>query len=189
MRICCIGDSNTFGFDPRFPAGGRYHHDVSWAGRLEAAGHAVANYGWNGLPVCRSLHSQFGRLLAGEGQFDLVTVMLGTNDVLLGSSADEIVRSMERFIIELKEQVAKRRTRILLIAPPPLAPGHWVEGEEPILRSQALAAGYRAVAERQGVSFADAGLWGIPLAYDGVHFTEDGHRVFAEKLIEYLNRL
>ena len=31
-----------------------------------------------------------------------------------------------------------------------------------------------------GVRFADAGAWGVGLAYNGVHFTEQGHRAFAE---------
>ena len=35
-----------------------------------------------------------------------------------------------------------------------------------------------------GIRFADAGKWDIPLAYDGVHFTEKGHRAFAAGLLE-----
>lgn len=31
-----------------------------------------------------------------------------------------------------------------------------------------------------GVRFADAGAWGVGFAYDGVHFTGQGHRAFAE---------
>ena len=43
-----------------------------------------------------------------------------------------------------------------------------------------------ALAERLGVRFADAGKWDIPLAYDGVHFTEQGHKAFAAGLLEEL---
>ena len=42
------------------------------------------------------------------------------------------------------------------------------------------------LAERLGIRFADAGTWNIPLAYDGVHFTEQGHRTFAAGLLEEL---
>ena len=42
------------------------------------------------------------------------------------------------------------------------------------------------LAERLGVRFADAGKWDIPLAYDGVHFTGQGHKAFATKLLEEL---
>ena len=41
---------------------------------------------------------------------------------------------------------------------------------------------YRALAERLGVRFTDAGAWDVGLAYDGVHFTEQGHRAFAEEI-------
>ena len=37
-----------------------------------------------------------------------------------------------------------------------------------------------------GIRFADAGKWNISLAYDGVHFTEQGHRAFAAGLLEVL---
>jgi hypothetical protein len=34
--------------------------------------------------------------------------------------------------------------------------------------------------------FADSSLWGIELAYDQVHFSEEGHRVFADKKTELI---
>lgn len=46
----------------------------------------------------------------------------------------------------------------------------------------ALAGLYRALAERLGIRFADAGAWGVSLAYDGVHLTGPGHRAFAAGL-------
>ena len=42
------------------------------------------------------------------------------------------------------------------------------------------------LAERMGIRFADAGNWDISLAYDGVHFTEQGHKSFAAGLLEEL---
>ena len=183
MRICCIGDSNTYGYDPHSPLGGRYPYEVRWTGRLEAAGHSVANRGYNGLPVMRrSLHEMFARQLQREGPFDLVTVMLGTNDIILGASPEETAADMANLIEKLKECAGG--AQLLLIAPPPLIPGYWVEGEEQILRSRELSIHFRVLAEKEGILFADAGAWGIPLAYDGVHFTEEGHRIFAEKLSE-----
>ena len=37
-----------------------------------------------------------------------------------------------------------------------------------------------------GIRFADAGTWNISLAYDGVHFTAQGHKAFAAGLLEEL---
>ena len=47
-----------------------------------------------------------------------------------------------------------------------------------------LGMSQEALAERLDIRFADAGKWDIPLAYDGVHFTEQGHRAFAAGLLE-----
>ena len=49
-----------------------------------------------------------------------------------------------------------------------------------VAESRELAARYRKLAARLGVGFADAGAWGVGLAFDGVHFTEAGHARFAE---------
>ena len=185
MHIACLGDSNTYGYDPASPFGGRYPYEIRWTGRLENEGIGVTNYGYNGLPASRrSLHEMFAQDLKREGPFDLVTLMLGTNDILLGSSAYEAAEDVEHLVQALKKASV---SPILLIAPPPLVPGFWVESREQIERSQVLAGELRTVSERQGVRFADAGLWGIQLAYDGVHFSEEGHRIFAEKLLEIIN--
>jgi len=45
---------------------------------------------------------------------------------------------------------------------------------------------FRAITKEQGVMFADSSLWGIELAYDQVHFSEEGHRVFADKITELI---
>ena len=53
---------------------------------------------------------------------------------------------------------------------------------------QELNREYRALSRRLGVRFVDAGMWNIPLAFDGVHFTQEGHSVFAERLAEIINK-
>lgn len=42
------------------------------------------------------------------------------------------------------------------------------------------------LAEQLTIRFIDAGKWNISLAYDGVHFTEQGHKTFAAGLLEEL---
>ena len=49
-----------------------------------------------------------------------------------------------------------------------------------------LGMSQEALAERLDIRFADAGNWDISLAYDGVHFTEQGHKAFATGLLEEL---
>ena len=85
---------------------------------------------------------------------------------------------MEQFLTGLDFE----REKILLVSPPSMTFGEWVQEEHLAADSACLAGLYRELAARLGVRFADAGLWGVALAYDGVHFTEQGHKAFAEGL-------
>lgn len=168
MHICCYGDSNTYGYDPRSYLGGRYPKDARWVDLLaEETGWNCRNNGMNGRTVPRAKIS---------AEADLLIVMLGTNDLLQGASAKETAARMEACL--------PRDQRILLIAPP-LQRGEWVT-EAALGESGLLAAQYCALARKCGVRFADAAAWDIPLAYDGVHFTEEGHRHFAAALCRFL---
>ena len=50
MRVLCLGDSNTYGFDPRAYFGGRYPEKDRWVNILaQKTGWQVQNAGENGL--------------------------------------------------------------------------------------------------------------------------------------------
>ena len=87
---------------------------------------------------------------------------------------------MERFLLSLPLE----RNRILLIAPPPMTLGEWVPDQTLVESSRILARCHRDLADRLDFRFADAGNWNVSLAYDGVHFTEQGHRAFADGLYQ-----
>ena len=106
--------------------------------------------------------------------------MLGTNDLLQGRGPKQVIEKSERFLSGLPLDQSK----ILLIAPPPMTPGTWVPSPQLIDDSHTFAQLCQTLAEHLGIRFADAGKWDIPLAYDGVHFTEQGHRAFAAGLLE-----
>lgn len=178
MRILCIGDSNTNGYDPRSFLGESYPEGVRWIDRLD--GHSVINFGINGVTVPQD-HSVHIDLIRRKDP-DLVIVMLGTNDILEGAPAGQVVRKMEDFISDLRQT----KKPLLLIAPPAMSEGEGVPEESMIAESKKLGDLYKEAAERNAVRFLDAGKWGIELAFDGVHFTEEGHRAFAEHLMAAL---
>ena len=64
--------------------------------------------------------------------------------------------------------------------------GEWVPSHQLIEDSHTFAQLCQALEEQLGIRFADAGRWDIPLAYDGVHFAEQGHKAFATRLLEEL---
>ena len=110
--------------------------------------------------------------------------MLGTNDLLRGYSAVVACSRMEAFL----RYIQPKCREILLIAPPPMKRGEWVTEEKLIEASMKLAGEYRTLSQKLGVFFANAGQWNVSLAFDGVHFTEQGHRAFAEGLYTYLTK-
>lgn len=48
-KILCIGDSNTYGYDPRSYIGGRYPEGVRWTSCLSDS--FVINRGLNGMKI------------------------------------------------------------------------------------------------------------------------------------------
>jgi len=168
VRIICFGDSNTWGYDPRSYFGERYER--CWVDILaKMSGWKLVNRGLNGRTIPE------GEVLIPDDT-RLLMVMLGTNDLLQGCSAEEAAERMHDFLSSLPND------KLLLIAPVPLVRGEWVGDDELISESKRLAEACRGVAEELGIAFTNTADWGIPLCFDGVHFTEEGHRIFAEKL-------
>lgn len=176
MNVICFGDSNTYGYDPRGYFGGRYDPDCRWVDILATeTGWTTSNMGQNG----REIPSAAPPLPADT---DLLIVMLGTNDLLQGYSPTQAAERLEDFLSVLSMDQSK----ILLIAPPTMTLGAWVSNQQLIENSRTFARLCRSIAEHLGIHFADAGTWNISLAYDGVHFTEQGHKAFAAGLLEEL---
>ncbi len=187
MKILCFGDSNTYGYDPRSYFGSQYPAQHRWVEILaQKLGCNVVNAGENGreIPKQEGEFIRFGLMMTNQKPFDLLTIMLGGNDLLQGNSVETIVKRMEFFL----QHIDLDKSKILLIGPPPMQLGEWVPTQGLIDASKELNNEYNALAQRLGVRFADAGEWDISLTFDGVHFTEEGHRAFAEGLFNYLNK-
>ena len=142
---------------------------------VEETGWSVCNMGQNGREIPSASP-------AFPADTDLLIVMLGTNDLLQGRSPEQAAEKLNRFL----SGISLDRNKILLIAPPPVQLGAWVPGQQLIDDSHTFAQLCQTLAEQLGIRFTDAGKWDIPLAYDGVHFMEQGHRVFAAGLLEEL---
>ena len=179
MDVICFGDSNTYGYDPASSFGGRYPPGETWVDILaDKTGWKVDNRGQNGREIPLDP-------VAFPSGTDFLIIMLGTNDLLQGCGPAGTSDRMARFLTSLDFPHGD----ILLIAPPPMVPGSWVPDTELISASHTLADMYRHLSQRLGVSFADAGQWDVPLSFDGVHFTREGHRAFAAGLLNSLATL
>ena len=187
MKILCFGDSNTYGYDPRSYFGGQYPAQYRWVDLLaQKLGCKAVNAGENGreIPSREREYQLFDQILIQHQPVDFLVIMLGINDLLQGTPAETVANRMERFL----RRIPMEKSSILLIGPPPMQRGEWVSTQALIDASVALNHEYKALSARLGVGFADAGNWHIPMTFDGVHFTEEGHKAFAAELMNYLSK-
>ena len=190
-RLLCYGDSNTYGYDPRSYLGGRYPKSVRWTALLDAEGWEVINQGENGRSIPQldqEIKTAVQTILSAKTE--AAVIMLGSNDLLQcpGLTAENCGGRMERFLTSLLAETPAT-LKIALVAPPPMELGAWVSDQRTIETSHQLAECYEAVAHRLGIAFADAGAWNVGLAYDGVHFSEEGHLAFAKGMRKALDAL
>ncbi|HIY01548.1 MAG TPA: lysophospholipase [Candidatus Blautia faecipullorum] len=194
--IVCYGDSNTYGYDPRSMAGGRYGKSVRWTGILDTeTDWRVLNHGVNG----RSIPHTLSQLRFACEQVEnwsreeapvWIMVMLGTNDLLQEPrfTAEDAAARMESFLERLAgtDAAGRKAFRLWLVSPPGMRLGAWVEEERLCRESERLGSAYQKIANKLGIRFTDAGKWKIPLLFDGVHFSEEGHKIFAEEILREL---
>ena len=189
MKLACLGDSNTWGYDGRSYWGERFPREVRWTGRLAALpGVELVDLGENGREIPHTPYA-IGRAedeLRRAAGADWLLVLLGTNDLLQDGAvtAAEAAGRMRRFLLRAAALPELSRTRTLLIAPPPLVPGAWVPPGRLTEESSRLAPAYARLASDLGASFLDCGA--LPLAFDGVHFIAEAHAALAEKLRLFL---
>ncbi len=192
-RIVFFGDSNTYGYEPGEIYGGRYPFSVRWADRLAENFRnewEILSRGLNGrcIPGIPADRNYMDPYLDNLGFVDVFAVMLGTNDVFLSYHPDAaaVVRKMETFLSYL--QTKENLREILLIAPPATGPEEMADIRLKIYAEEAkkLSAGYREIAEKRNIRFVDADAWHIPMTYDDVHFSEEGHRIFAAEMKQYM---
>lgn len=190
-RVVCYGDSNTYGCDPRSYLMERYPESIRWTSLLMRYGWEVCNEGENGRSIPRHGRETDRAVQAlCRIDADVLTVMLGSNDLLQNPSlsASECSERMEHFLAALLHaDYWKRPRKILLIAPPPMSLGAWVSDERVIAVSRCLGSCFERTARLLGINFADAGDWEIDLTFDGVHFSEAGHLAFSKGIHQALS--
>lgn len=193
--VLCYGDSNTFGAATVPRPDGRYAPDERWPGVLRAAlgsGWMVVEEGLGGRTTVsddpvegadKNGKTYFFPALRSHRPLDVVTIMLGTNDLKqrFNKSAWEIAAGVGVLVDVVKTAMAGRNAgvpQILVICPPPFASklptaADMFAGAIP--KSKELAPHYQRVAKEKGVHFLDAGKVIKSSKVDGFHFDPDAH--------------
>ena len=207
MKLLCYGDSNTYGYDPRLSDDDRLPKDERWTGILDLLPeYDVVNQGQNGreIPTMPYEYDFFRKILQYHQDCQILTIMLGTNDLYhifvkeAGDAeleADELAKRiaarMERLfetVTELEHfRIGSRKT--ILMVPVPVHTDYCYADMVSMLASERLKYYYRDIAVRYGLEFFDPAESHIPLAFDGVHISPEGHMRFAKALKAFLEEL
>lgn len=170
--------------------GGRYAEDVRWATIVR---YALADYyevieeGMNGRRLPDIGDGYFTNMLASVTSDDTVVMMLGTNDILLtcNPNPEQASAKMEKILAYIKDSFVGR---FIMIAPP------YIEAAESELQryrdaSVQMNKRFMELAMKYGIEAVDAAEWNIPMGFDGVHFTIEGHKQFAQMILSELQGL
>jgi len=208
--LLTFGDSNTHGTPPIVNRGEyrRFDAGTRWPTRT----HALLGPGWSlaeeGLPgrtaqfcdpvMGDHMNGQTGLRIAlqSHGPIDVMTLMLGTNDVKtrFGASPEMVTAGIAGLLdiaLGIEMQTRHGGFKILLICPPPVQERGPIAAEfiGSAAKSRALPALYAAIATARGVGFLDAGALIETSPIDGIHWPADAHATVATSAAEAIKSL
>ena len=208
-NILCFGDSNTWGYSPQ--DGSRFPPNVRWTGTLQKTlgiDYNIIEEGLNGRTTFineegedarpfRSGSDVFSMILESHRPLDLVTIMLGTNDLKLefNLSVEEIAQGVKELceIVLSSEYLIDNPPKLLLISP--IHIGSTIQPDQEEFFEQAREKSYRfsehyqRVAEELGIHFLDAAKIVSPSDGEGVHWDADQHIKFGKELSNLIRQL
>lgn len=207
--LLTFGDSNTYGTAPIYADDirERLNAQTRWSAR------AARTLGWDlveaGLPGRTAatpdpddmgvhMDGRLGLRIALEscGPIDVMTLMLGTNDVktAFGLTADTIASHIDGLLeTALSDEMQARHKgfKLLLIAPPPVRETGFLE--ESFIgahaKSLALAQQLAERAKTRGAAFLNAGDYINVSEIDGVHYGAEMHAKLAVAVADALAKL
>ena len=206
--LMTFGDSNTHGTPPIVDLGAYRRFDAATRWPVLAA----RALGWElveeGLPgrtaqfadpvMGAHMNGQDGLKIAlqSHGPIDVLTIMLGTNDVKARfGAAPELVTGGLASLLDIAQspevQTRHGGFRILVICPPPVLEQGPIADQFYGARARSLALPplYAALARARGCGFLDAGQVIEVSPQDGVHFEPEAHAALAQAVAAALRAL
>ena len=190
--IVCFGDSNTWGADPTNP--GRFAHDVRWTGVLASqlgSAYRIIEEGLNGRTTVMDELGEPNRngltylvpCIDSHHPFDLITIMLGTNDIKyrFNRQAADIAESVSLLADIVRSSAfgpGGAAPEVLIICPPPIGKLTDLDGifAGSLEKSLAMPRYYEWAARRTASGYLNAGDFIRSSDDDGVHFDAENHR-------------
>jgi lysophospholipase L1-like esterase len=205
--ILCYGDSNTWGYDPATQT--RFPRDIRWPGVLRSElgeGYIVIEEGLNGrttvwddpIELDKNGATYLRPCIQTHKPFDLVIIMLGTNDLKTRFSLPTYdIASGAGVLVDIVKKsdtgIGGEAPEVLLIAPPPAVEltGFAEMFEDAVEKSGGFARHYRRISNEKGCHYLDAGDHVESSPLDGIHLEVNMHtrlgKAMAAKVREILS--
>jgi lysophospholipase L1-like esterase len=200
-RIVCFGDSNTWGYDGESCM--RFDEDTRWTGVLAHAlgeGYTVIEEGQNGRTTVwddpvegeKNGLNYLGPCLESHKPFDLIVIMLGTNDLKsrFNVCACEIAESAGRLVKTAMQEEYGRNgdaPKVLLVSP--IHTGDMAKSRFSYMfrssameESKKMAGFFLQIAEELGCGFFDAASVARPDKSDLLHMDAASHKALGSAL-------
>lgn len=199
-KILCYGDSNTFGYNPvdnsRFEKrwtsllkqylGNDY--EILEEGACDRTG-----FVYNPKGDLFSAQKHFPALFSNIKNIDILILAVGTNDLQFqyDISFDSVKEGLEKLI-----KTAQEKTGHIILIPPVILYEKVLEGffsfqfdAKSVIKSQTIGEIYKQFSDKYNLDFFDINEYTKPSDFDGLHYDENGHKIIAEKLAEYILNL
>lgn len=204
-KVVCFGDSNTWGYNPDSKS--RYPRAERWPGVMAATlgnGFEVVEEGLNGrtavnedpIEEYKSGRDQIVPVVKSHKPFDLLVLMLGTNDLKhrFSLNAFDIARGAGRLVQivrTLEDPTEGPAPDVLLVAPAPVSTltdfAMMFHGAEE--KSKQLGEEFSKVARELSCPFLDLGKIATSSPVDGIHFDVENQRKIGLAVAEKVRQI
>ena len=200
-KILCYGDSNTYGYNPA--DGVRYDDKTRWTALLQknlGSDFEVINEGVcdgtgfvdNDKGFLFSAQRHFPKMITKTKNIDILILAIGTNDLQFkyAITFSQIENGLESLIVTAINNVKK-----IIIIPPVVLSDNVLAGyfnfqfdKTSISKSKRVERIYRKLAQIYHCEVFDINNYVKPSPTDGLHYDENGHKIIAEKLAEFIRQ-
>ena len=202
-KILCYGDSNTFGFIPG--TCGRYAKNQRWSGILSELlpDYEIIEEGMNNRTgffknpegLKHSGGDYLSVYLQNHKDIDICVLSLGTNDAQFFYNLNENIthEGLTYLVNSIREVNSK--TKIVII-PPVKIKENIIDGIfamqfdlKSVDRIEKVFPIFRQFAQENNCYYFDLNEIVTPSNLDGLHYSEESHRIIAQNLADFINSL
>ncbi len=208
MHILCIGDSNTWGYDPV----DGLRHKNRWTRVLAGLmpEHEIIEEGLNGRTILsidpympeRCLIHNLKLILMSHKPVDMVVLMVGSNELknIFPCTAKYIAQGIEgcvKIILD-KEMWDRFNVPKLLVVSPILIRDEMITyggpfsidfDETSVRESRLLAGEIKSVCDRYQIDFMDASKYAEASVVDNLHMDQENHRKLGQAICEKIKEI